>query len=98
MTVRITRLLAGAAAAVALSAPGAAHADPPCTHTVGQSATEAAKSYLDRHPDLKRELTDRAQAETPGSGKTPTEELFDYLERHPDVRNALVTLAGNCNS
>jgi hypothetical protein len=63
-----------------------------CTTTVGQTASQTVQSYLDQHPDVKRELTARSQKE--GSGGN----LIDYLNRHPDVRQALITLANECTS
>lgn len=78
-----------AAAVIALPV---ANADPQCNTTVGQSASQAVQSYLDRHPDVKAELTAKSQSE--GSGTN----LIDYLNRHPDVRQALITLANQCTS
>ncbi len=63
-----------------------------CTTTVGQTTSQTVHSYLDRHPDVKAELTAKSQAE--GSGGN----LIDYLNRHPDVRQALITLANQCTS
>lgn len=78
-------------AAVAIALP--AHADPPpCNTTVGQTASEQAMGYLDRHPDVKAQIT--AQSQVSGSGTN----LVDFLNRHPDVRQALVTLANQCTS
>jgi len=73
-----------------------AHADPAqqCNTTVGQSASQTVQSYLDRHPDVRAELTAEAQAESPGGDSS----LIDYLMRHPDVRQALITLANQCTS
>ena len=64
----------------------------PCNKTFGESASQTVQSYLDRHPDVKSELTAKSQAE--GSGTN----LIDYLNRHPDVRQALITLANECTS
>jgi hypothetical protein len=74
----------------------AANADPQqqCNTTVGQSASQTVQSYLDRHPDVRAELTAEAQAESPGGNNS----LIDYLGRHPDVRQALITLANQCTS
>ncbi len=81
-------LSATGAAVIALPVANAA----PCNTTVGQSASQTVQSYLDRHPDVKAELTAKSQAE--GSGTN----LIDYLNRHPDVRQALITLANQCTS
>ena len=68
----------------------AASADPAqCNTTFGQTASEQVQGYLDRHPDVKAELSARAG----GSNN-----LIDYLNRHPDVRQALITLANECTS
>lgn len=89
----LTALLVGATVLGTTVGTPAAVAEPPqqCT-TVGESTSEAVQSYLDRHPDIKRTITDRAHAESPGS-ENP---VLSYLERHPDVRQALITLANNC--
>jgi hypothetical protein len=87
-------LVAGAllsAAASALIAAPAAQAEP-CTNTVGQSASQTVQSYLDRHPDVRAQLTAKSQAEGGGGN------VLDYLNRHPDVRQALITLANQCTS
>jgi hypothetical protein len=78
-----------ASAAIALPA---ANADPQqqCNTTVGDSVD----SYLKRHPDVKQELTTKAQQESPGSPNP----LLDYLNRHPDVRQSLITLSQQCTS
>jgi len=47
---------------------------------------------LDRHPDVKQELTARSQAEGGGDN------VIDYLNRHPDVRQHLFDLANKCTS
>ncbi|MGH3597262.1 MAG: heme-binding protein [Mycobacterium sp.] len=67
-----------------------ANADPApqCDTTVGQSVD----SYLNRHPDVKQELTKKGQAESPGSPSP----VLDYLNRHPDVRQHLITLSQQC--
>ncbi len=82
--------LLGVAASAVIALPVANAA--PCNTTVGQSASQTVQSYLDRHPDVKAELTAKSQAEG-GNGS-----LIDYLNRHPDVRQALITLANQCTS
>ncbi len=93
---RIFGVLAGGllgAVAAGLIALPMAHADPQqCNTTFGQTASEQVQGYLDRHPDVKAEITARSQAS--GSGT----DLIDYLNRHPDVRQALITLANQCTS
>lgn len=66
----------------------AANAAPQCNQTVGNSID----SYLNRHPEVRAQLTARSQAE--GSGGN----LTSYLSRHPDVRQALITLSQQCTS
>jgi hemophore-related protein len=85
--------LLGALAAAVIVLP-VANADPPqqCNTTVGQSVSQTLQSYLDRHPDVKQELTARSQAEG-GSNN-----VLDYLDRHPDVRQHLVDVANKCTS
>lgn len=79
--------------AAALIAVPVANADPqPCNTTVGQSASQTVLSYLDRHPDVRAQLTAKSQSEGLGT------DLIDYLNRHPDIRQALVTLANHCTS
>jgi len=90
-------LLAGgllSATASAVIALPVANADPQqqCNTTVGQSASQTVQSYLDRHPDVKQELTAKSQAEG-GSNN-----VLDYLNRHPDVRAQLINLANKCTS
>jgi hypothetical protein len=63
-----------------------------CNTTVGQTASQTLVSYLDRHPDVKAELTARSQAEGGGNN------VIDYLNRHPDVRQHLIDLANQCTS
>jgi hypothetical protein len=63
-----------------------------CVSTVGQTASQTVQSYLDQHPDVKRELTAKSQAEGGGT------DVIGYLNRHPDVRQALITLANQCTS
>ena len=63
-----------------------------CVTTVGQTASQTVQSYLDQHPDVKRELSAKSQAE--GGGP----DVIAYLGRHPDVRQALITLANQCTS
>jgi hypothetical protein len=84
-------LSALAAAVIALPV---ANADPQqqCNTTVGQSVSQTLQSYLDRHPDVKQELTAQSQAEGGGNN------VLDYLNRHPDVRQHLVDLANKCTS
>ena len=82
--------LLGATAAAVIALPVANAA--PCNSTVGETASQSVQSYLDRHPDVRAELTARSQAEG-GNGS-----LIDYLNRHPDVRQALITLANQCTS
>jgi hypothetical protein len=57
-----------------------------CDQTVGNSID----SYLQRHPDLHRELQTRSEAE--GGGPN----VLDYLSRHPDVRQHLIDLSQQC--
>lgn len=84
--------LLGAVVSAMVAMP-VATADPQqCNTTFGQTASEQVQGYLDRHPDVKAEITARSQAS--GSGTN----LVDYLNRHPDVRQALVTLANQCTS
>jgi hypothetical protein len=93
-----TGMLAAGLLSVTVSAVIAlpvANADPQqCNTTVGQSASQTVQSYLDRHPDIKAELTAKALAETSGGDSS----VLDYLNRHPDVRQALITLANQCTS
>jgi hypothetical protein len=77
-------------AAVVIALPSAIAE--PCNKTFGESASQTVQSYLDRHPDVKAQLTSKSQAEG-GNGS-----VLDYLERHPDVRQALITLANECTS
>ena len=80
-------LLTGTAATViALPLAGTAIADPQCNQNVGQSID----SYLQRHPDLHRQLQARSEAE--GGGPN----VIDYLNRHPDVRQHLIDLSQQC--
>jgi hypothetical protein len=89
---RAAGFLLGAIASALIAVP-VANADPqPCNTTFGQTASQTVQSYLDRHPDIKAELTAKSQAE--GGGPN----LIDYLNRHPDVRQALITLANQCTS
>jgi hypothetical protein len=86
-----TRLVAGgllaatAAAVITLPVAGTAGAAP-CNQTVGQSID----SYLQRHPDVKQDLSNRSQAE--GGGP----DVIGYLMRHPDVRQHLIDLSQQC--
>ena len=87
-------LAAGALLSVtasALIAMPAATAEP-CGTTVGQTASQTVQSYLDRHPDVRAQLSAKSQAEGGGGN------VIDYLNRHPDVRQALITLANQCTS
>lgn len=82
-------LAATASLAIALPVATVASAQPgQCDTTVGDSVD----SYLKRHPQVKQELTQRAQAESPGASNP----LLDYLNQHPDVRQALITLSQQC--
>lgn len=96
VTSRISGWLAAgvlSVAASALIAAPAANADPqPCNTTFGQTASEQVQGYLNKHPDVKAEITARSQAS--GSGTN----LVDFLNKHPDVRQALITLANECTS
>jgi len=85
--------LLAATASVMIALP-VANADPQqqCNTTVGQTAAQTLQSYLDRHPDVKAELTARSQAEGGGN------DVIDYLNRHPDVRQHLIDLANQCTS
>ena len=47
-------------------------------------------SYLQRHPDLHRQLQAKSEAE--GGGPN----VIDYLNRHPDVRQHLIDLSQQC--
>jgi hypothetical protein len=81
------RLLAGALLAATISLPLAATASAaPCNETVGDSIN----SYLQRHPDVKQDLSNRSQAE--GGGP----DVIGYLMRHPDVRQHLIDLSQQC--
>jgi hypothetical protein len=82
--------LLSATASMVIALP-AANAEP-CNKTFGESASQTVQSYLDRHPDVKAQLTAKSQAEG-GNGS-----VIDYLGRHPDVRQALITLANECTS
>jgi hypothetical protein len=75
-------LTAAAAAVIALPVANAA----PCNETVGNSID----SYLQRHPDLHRQLEAKSEAE--GGGPN----VIDYLNRHPDVRQHLIDLSQQC--
>lgn len=79
--------------AAAMIAVPVADADPqPCNTTFGQTSSEQVQNYLNKHPDVKAEITARSQAS--GSGTN----LVDFLNKHPDVRQALITLANECTS
>jgi hypothetical protein len=75
-------LTAAAATLIALPVANAA----PCNETVGNSID----SYLQRHPDLHRQLEAKSEAE--GGGPN----VIDYLNRHPDVRQHLIDLSQQC--
>jgi tRNA A37 threonylcarbamoyladenosine synthetase subunit TsaC/SUA5/YrdC len=97
LSARITRAVSHGVAVGLLSVFGSAaialptaNADPQCNTTVGESID----SYLNRHPDVRQELAERGQAESPGSPNP----VLDYLNSHPDVRQALITLSGQCTS
>ena len=77
--------LLSATAATVIALP-VANADPQCNQDVGQSID----SYLQRHPDLHRQLQARSEAE--GGGPN----VIDYLNRHPDVRQHLIDLSQQC--
>ncbi|OHV06160.1 hypothetical protein [Mycobacterium talmoniae] len=79
-------LTATAATVIALPLAGPASADPPCDQTVGNTIDD----YLQRHPDLHRELQAKSEAEG-GNGN-----VIDYLNRHPDVRQHLIDLSQQC--
>jgi hemophore-related protein len=85
-------LLSALATAVIVLPVANADPDQACNTTVGQSVSQTLQSYLDRHPDVKQELTSQSQAEG-GSNN-----VLDYLNRHPDVRQHLVDLANKCTS
>jgi hypothetical protein len=74
-------LAASAASMIALPVASAA-----CDQTVGNSID----SYLQRHPDLHRQL--QAKSESEGGGPN----VIDYLNRHPDVRQHLIDLSQQC--
>jgi hypothetical protein len=81
------RLLAGGLLAATIALPLAATAGAaPCNQTVGDSVN----SYLQRHPDVKQDLSNRSQAE--GGGP----DVIGYLMRHPDVRQHLIDLSQQC--
>lgn len=81
--------LAAVAAAALIAAPGvSADPGPQCDTTVGESID----SYLNRHPDVRQDLAERGQRESPGSPNP----VLDYLNRHPNVRQALITLSQQC--
>ncbi len=82
--------LLSATAAMVIALPAAAAE--PCNKTFGESASQTVQWYLDRHPDVKAQLSAKSQAEG-GNGSA-----IDYLGRHPDVRQALITLANECTS
>jgi hypothetical protein len=75
-------LTAAAATLIALPVANAA----PCNETVGNSIN----AYLQRHPDLHRQLESKSEAE--GGGP----DVMGYLNRHPDVRQHLIDLSQQC--
>jgi len=75
-------LTAAAATLIALPVANAA----PCNETVGNSID----AYLQRHPDLHRQLESKSEAE--GGGP----DVIGYLNRHPDVRQHLIDLSQQC--
>jgi hypothetical protein len=75
-------LTAAAATLIALPVANAA----PCNETVGNSIN----AYLQRHPDLHRQLESKSEAE--GGGP----DVIGYLNRHPDVRQHLIDLSQQC--
>lgn len=80
--------LVGIAATLVIGSPVAAADPKQCDTTVGQSID----AYLQRHPDVKQELTDKGRAESPGD----PDPVLGYLNRHPHVRQALITLSQQC--
>ena len=90
MTTLSRRLLAGgllsAAASVLVALPSASPANAACDQDVGSSIN----SYLERHPDLHRQLQAKSEAE--GGGPN----VIDYLNRHPDERQHLIDLSHSC--
>jgi hypothetical protein len=84
-------LLAGgllsAAAATLIALPMASPANAQCN---GQTVGNSIDQYLQRHPDVKQQLSARSQAE--GGGPN----VIDYLNRHPDVRQHLIDLSQQC--
>ena len=87
MSTTFRSILAGgllAAAAATVIALPVANAQ--CDQTVGNSID----SYLQRHPDLHRQL--QAKSESEGGGPN----VIDYLNRHPDVRQHLIDLSQQC--
>jgi hypothetical protein len=80
----LTGGLLTAAAATLIALPVASAA--PCNQTVGNSIN----TYLQRHPDLHRQLESKSEAE--GGGP----DVIGYLNRHPDVRQHLIDLSQQC--
>lgn len=56
----------------------------------GQTVGNSIDQYLQRHPDLHKQLQSKSEAE--GGGPN----VIDYLNRHPDVRQHLIDLSGQC--
>jgi len=77
--------LLGAIASTVIALP-AANAAPECNQTVGNSIN----SYLERHPDLHRQLQEKSEAEGDGGN------VITYLNKHPDVRQHLIDLSQQC--
>ncbi|OBJ68761.1 heme-binding protein [Mycobacterium sp. 1274756.6] len=85
---RAAIVLVGIAAALVIGSPVAVADPQQCDTAVGQSID----AYLQRHPDVKQELTDKGRAESPGD----PDPVLGYLNRHPHVRQALITLSQQC--
>jgi len=86
MSTTFTRMIAaGLLTATALIGVPIATADP-CNQTVGQSID----AYLQRHPDIHRQLQANSQAEGDGP------DVIGYLNRHPDIRQHLINLSQQC--
>jgi hypothetical protein len=79
--------LLGVSAATLIALPMASTANAQCN---GQTVGNSIDQYLQRHPDLHRQLQARSEAE--GGGPN----VIDYLNRHPDVRQHLIDLSQQC--
>lgn len=77
--------LLGAIASMVIAFP-VASAAPDCNQTVGNSIN----SYLERHPDLHRQLQQESEREGDGGN------VITYLNKHPDVRQHLIDLSQQC--